>query len=85
MNEDAEREIERITDDVFSCLRVAGPHEVRQALAATMRWAYADVAKLCVASISDILLKVGEMNAGERRVMKALQAALKAAIEARAK
>lgn len=82
MNEDAEREIERLMDEHPA---FGGPHEVRQALAATMRWAYADVAKLCDASISDILLKVGEMNAGERRVMKALQAALKAAIEARAK
>ena len=47
MNEDAEREIERIMDMVFSCLRVAGPHEVRRSMDAIARWVYADAAKAC--------------------------------------
>ena len=82
MNQDAEREIERLIDGFDLC---GGPHEARQALAAAMRWTYADVAKLCDMSMSDILLKAGEMDAGERRAVRALQAALKAGIEARAK
>lgn len=46
MNQDAEREIERMMDTEF-IPGVMGPHEIRQAMAAIVRWTYADAAKVC--------------------------------------